>query len=146
MKVLVTDGNNRAALAITRSLGREGYEVIVGAEILPCLASTSRFCSKSFSYPISQKAPEFFYAKIREIIEAERPDVLLPVSEITTLMIMAEKDNLNEMCSVPFSSFNSVNRAASKYEVVKLAQKLGIPRQEKAHIGFIKSFIHRPAG
>ncbi len=126
MKILVTDGNNRAALAITRSLGKEGYKVIVGAEDQPCLASVSRFCGKSFTYPSPENAPVSFTAKIKEITENEKPDVLLPVSEITTLMIMEEKEDLEKVCSIPFSSFSSVDRAANKFEVIKLAQKIGI--------------------
>ena len=51
MKILVTDGNNRAALAVTRSLGKLGYEIIVGEQYQPSLASTSKYCSKNFTYP-----------------------------------------------------------------------------------------------
>jgi hypothetical protein len=38
--VLVTDGQERAALAITRGLGQAGIPVIVGAETGRSLAST----------------------------------------------------------------------------------------------------------
>jgi len=127
MKILVTDGNNRAALAITRSLGRAGYKVIVGAQNLPCLASVSRFCTKSFSYSIDTSNPEVFIEQLKKIIQEERPSVLLPVTEISTLIVMLHKEQLEHNCSIPFSSYKAVNRAASKYEIVKLAQKLGIP-------------------
>jgi len=130
MKVLVTDGCNRAALAITRSLGKAGFDVFVGSEELPCLASASKYCRKSFLYPSPYDDPRLFSKRIRELTESEKPDVLLPVSESTTLMIMAEKENLEEFCSIPFSSYNSVNRAASKYEVIELARKLDIPTPE----------------
>ena len=46
MRVCVTDGANRAALAVTRSLGRAGHEVIVGEKQVPSLAQTSRYCSE----------------------------------------------------------------------------------------------------
>jgi len=36
--VLVTDGQERAALAVTRSLGQAGIPVVVGAETLKSLA------------------------------------------------------------------------------------------------------------
>ncbi len=127
MKVLVTDGNNRAALAITRSLGRAGYEVIVGAQKLPCLASVSRFCGKRFRYTIDTSKPEKFIDKLKTVIKTEKPNVLLPVTEITTLMVMSYKEELETNCAIPFSSYKAVNKAASKYEIVKLAQKLDIP-------------------
>jgi len=46
MNVLVTDGDQRSALAITRSLGRRGVNVIVGEESDRCLASSSRYCTR----------------------------------------------------------------------------------------------------
>jgi len=127
MKIIVTDGNNRAALAITRSLGKEGHELIVGAEEQPCLASVSRFCGKNFRYSYPDKSPRSFTSEIMDVVKREKPDVLLPVSEITTLLIMQNKDVLEKDCLVPFQSFDSVNRAASKYEILHLAQSLDIP-------------------
>jgi len=41
--VIVTDGNERSALAVTRSLGRRGIPVFVGAETSSSLAGVSRF-------------------------------------------------------------------------------------------------------
>ena len=73
MKVLVTDGNNRAALAITRSLGKVGYDVIVGSEELPCLASTSKYCCKSFLYPSPQKKSGLFSKKISYLTPKTTP-------------------------------------------------------------------------
>ena len=130
MKILVTDGNSRAALAITRALGKEGYEVVVCAEKQPCLASVSRFCMKGLSYPSPEDSPSEFILRILEITQNEQPDVLLPVSEITTLLVMAEKDNLEKYSAIPFSNLNSVDRAANKYEVIALAKKLNIPVPE----------------
>ena len=127
MKILVTDGNNRAALAITRSLGREGHKVIIGAEELPCLASKSKYCHKNFTYPNPKREPELFVNKIKEIVNSEKSEVLLPVSEITTLTMMSYKDTFDNKYSIPVHSFASVDRAANKYEVLLLARNLGIP-------------------
>jgi len=127
IKILVTDGNNRAALAITRSLGREGHKVIVGAEELPCLASKSKYCHESFVYPNPKRKPELFADKINEVVNSEKSEVLLPVSEITTLTIMSYKDAFDNKCSIPFHSFASVDKAANKYEVLLLARNIGIP-------------------
>ena len=51
VKVLITDGNERAALAVTRALGGEQVEVIVGAESQRSLAGSSRYCRQSIAYP-----------------------------------------------------------------------------------------------
>ena len=51
MKVLVTDGRQRPALAIVRSLGRRGVPVLVGAEAPTSLASSSKYCEGHVTYP-----------------------------------------------------------------------------------------------
>ena len=60
MRVLVTDGDNRAALAVTRSLGRLGHEVIVGEKRTPALAQTSRYCGARLVYPDPIASPDEF--------------------------------------------------------------------------------------
>jgi len=127
MKILVTDGNNRAALAITRSLGREGYEVLVGAERLPCLSSVSRFCSETFLYPDPRKDGQGFTRTILDVIKDKKPDVLLPVTDVTTLVVAENKKILGEHCSIPFPDFEVADQAANKFTLTKLAEKLSIP-------------------
>lgn len=127
MKILVTDGNNRASLAITRSLGREGHEVIVGAERLSCLASCSKYCKKSFTYSDPEKYSESFLLEVLQLVKDEKIEVLMPVSEITTLLLMLKKGAFEKYCSIPFHSYDSVNKAASKAQVIRIAQNIGIP-------------------
>lgn len=127
MKIVVTDGNTRTALAITRALGKEGNRIIVGSTNTPCLASTSRFCTQSFVYPDPRKESEGFISALFKILERENPDVLLPVTDITTLLITENKANLEKYCNIPFPEYESVRRAADKYQVMKLAEELGVP-------------------
>jgi predicted ATP-grasp superfamily ATP-dependent carboligase len=127
MKILVTDGNTRPALAITRALGREGHEVIVGAEKHPSLASSSRFCSSRLTYSDPREKPLGFDAEILAFIKRAKPDVVLPVTEITTLLIMENYDHLKQYCSIPFPKFEYIDRAANKLEVMQLAERLEIP-------------------
>lgn len=127
MKILVTDGNTRPALAITRALGREGHDVIVGSEEHPSLASSSRFCSSRFTYPDPKENPSGFNAEIVAFIKSFKPDVVLPVTEITTMLLLEKKDYLKQYCSIPFPDFENVDRAANKSEVMRLAEKLGVP-------------------
>ena len=69
VRVLVTDGNERAALAVTRALGREGVEVIVGAESERSLAGASRFCRQCIVYPSPYQRPEQFVASLLDVVQ-----------------------------------------------------------------------------
>lgn len=127
MKIVVTDGNTRVALAIVRALGKEGNQIIVGSTNIPSLTSASRFCSRSFVYPDPRKESAGFISTLRRIVKDETPDVLLPVTDITTLLITEIKAKLEKYCAVPFPEYKTVQRAANKYEVMKLAEKLEVP-------------------
>jgi predicted ATP-grasp superfamily ATP-dependent carboligase len=127
LKILVTDGNSRAALAITRALGREGNQIIVGSTKLPSLASGSRYCTRSFIYPDPGRDSGGFVSKLRGVVAREKPDVLLPVTDITTLLVAENKTDFEKYCAVPFPEYESVRSAADKVHVMKLAEKLQIP-------------------
>ena len=139
MKVLVTDGNNRAALAITRSLGKSGYHVFVAGESKITLAGSSRYCIRSFSYSDPNKRPDQFRSEIIRLVRQNKIDILMPAAEMTTRECMKIKDTIKDQCTVPFHSYESVDLAASKYEVLKLAQMLDIPIPATY-------YLHTPAG
>jgi len=127
IKVLVTDGNNRASLAITRSLGRAGYVVYVAGESKRSLASSSKFCAKGLSYPDPNKWPDRFCVEIVRLVHKNNIDILMPAAETTTRECMKVKDAICHQCVIPFHNFNSVDMAASKYDVLKLASGMDIP-------------------
>jgi predicted ATP-grasp superfamily ATP-dependent carboligase len=82
--VLVTDGDERPALAITRSLGRRGFRVLVGAERPVSLASASRYCAQRVVYPSPWRTPDAFARFVRDVVVRERIDVVVPVTDVTT--------------------------------------------------------------
>jgi predicted ATP-grasp superfamily ATP-dependent carboligase len=57
VKLLVTDGEGRAALAITRSLGDAGHTVYVTAANRYSIAGLSRFCAGEFLQPGGSASP-----------------------------------------------------------------------------------------
>lgn len=122
----MTDGNTRASLAITRSLGRHGARVIVGSEIHPCLASSSKYCAEAVFYPDPKKnSREFVEAICRSVKETEA-NVLLPVTDVTTLLVTEKKEELEKYCAIPFPEYKSVFRAADKSGLMRLAEGLDI--------------------
>ena len=60
MKILVTDGNQRSTLAVTRSLGMKGIDVIVGESHDNSLASASKCCKEEIIYSSPEKSPSEF--------------------------------------------------------------------------------------
>lgn len=125
MRILVTDGDNRATLAIVRSLGRE-HEIIVGATRRRSLASVSRWCSDSFAYPDPVRDPDGFLSMLREEVRRRKIDILIPVADITTIPV-AEHRNEFLPCRIPIPDADIIKRAADKVEIMALAARTGVP-------------------
>ena len=68
--VLVTDADQRAALAVVRSLGRAGYQVHAGSSRSRSLAGASRYCRSHVALPDPLAEPERFGEAVR--LEARR--------------------------------------------------------------------------
>jgi len=127
MRVLITDSDNRSALAATRSLGRRGIFVVTAGERPASLAAVSRYSSAFVQYPPPATDPEGFIAAILRAVSDHRIDVLLPIAETTTLLLTAQRDKLPSGCRLPFADAETIARASDKAGMVALAQSLGVP-------------------
>lgn len=127
MKVLVTDGDNRAALAITRSLGKSGHKVLVGEKKSPSLASSSAWCSGRFEYPDPSCNSRAFVDALLSEISKSGIEAVVPVSDITTLLVTEHMEEFQRRCKVPFAPFQTLELAARKDRLIMSAERLGIP-------------------
>lgn len=127
MRILLTDADTRAALAATRSLARAGHTVITAGERRKCLAGTSRFSSAFLPYPSPTVSPSEFLQSITTAAKAWSVDVLLPMTEITTLLLTQHRDDLPPGCRLPFAPAAAISRASDKAAVLEMARDLDIP-------------------
>ena len=127
MNILVTDGDSRAALAITRSLGSKGYHVVVGAESESSLASSSRYCREGFAYPSPREEPEAFVECLLEAVEINHIDVLMPVTDVSLFLISKNRDRFPDSCKIPIAGDDAIRAAADKNHILKLAESVGMP-------------------
>jgi predicted ATP-grasp superfamily ATP-dependent carboligase len=127
MRVLVTDGNSRAALAVTRSLGRSGHEVLVGDRRSRSLARSSRYCAAGVVYPDPFLDPDGFLASIEREVRDRRIDILLPITDVPTLLISQHRAAFEAHCRLPLPSERALDRAADKVDTLKTAMRLGVP-------------------
>lgn len=126
MNILITDGDNRASLALTRSLGRD-HRVIVGSVQPKSLSSVSRFCHSGFTYPDPARDEAGFVAAVAKAVHEHRIDVLVPVTDITTFSIAENSHRFPASCRLPLSSLEALRKAADKAAVVRMALELGVP-------------------
>jgi predicted ATP-grasp superfamily ATP-dependent carboligase len=126
VKVLITDGNERAALAVTRALGGEQVEVIVGAESQRSLAGSSRYCRQSISYPSPYQEPERFIATLMEAVRTHRVDALIPLSDIAMHVLGPEKAQFEKYTHFPAPSPQAFQEISDKYRLMQQAITEGV--------------------
>jgi predicted ATP-grasp superfamily ATP-dependent carboligase len=127
MKAFVTDGDQRPALAITRSLGQRGVSVLVGSEAAGSLASASRYCAGQVTYPSPYHHPEAFDRFLLDLVERERIDVLMPVTDVTTHLVARNWPALSRHCATAAPSFETFDFAANKMRLLQRAAQCDIP-------------------
>jgi predicted ATP-grasp superfamily ATP-dependent carboligase len=127
LRVLVTDGDSRAALAVTRSLGRRGHAVLVAEKRTPCLAQTSRYCAERLVYPDPILDDVGFVQWFADIVRDRSVDIVLPIAEITTALVTENRALLEPQVRVPFADACIIERAADKADMARTAARLGIP-------------------
>lgn len=125
MRILVTDSDTRSALAAVRALGTQGHHVVTAGTAHPSLASVSRHSRGFEPYPDPACDSEGFVAALARGVERQRIDVVLPMTEVTTLLVTAHQHRLT--ARIPFPDATTVANAADKSHVIGLAQSLGIP-------------------
>lgn len=122
------DGHAAAALAFTRSLGRAGHWVAVGAnQGIFAAAKLSKYCRISFEYPVSTADAAAFAVSVAEFATANKIDLIVPVTDWTTLPLAHHSDQISFPCPVALPNPGALALASDKYRTVELARSLDIP-------------------
>jgi predicted ATP-grasp superfamily ATP-dependent carboligase len=128
-RVLVTDGTQRSALAVVRSLGLAGHTVFVCAPRVPALAGSSRYSFAESAVANALDAPEQFVSDVSHLIERWRIDTLIPITEASLLALLPERESLGVL--IPWPDADTFRAISDKQALLATAASLGIavPRQ-----------------
>ena len=127
MNAFVTDGNQRPALAITRSLGRRGISVIVGESAASSLASSSRYASRHVTYPSPEHEPKAFQRFLLNFVRREHVDVIVPVTDVTTHLVTANQEALHHYSALAAPPFEAFEAITNKWTLLDRAARCGVP-------------------
>jgi predicted ATP-grasp superfamily ATP-dependent carboligase len=137
--VLVTDGEQRAALAIVRSLGRAGYAPYVCSSSRRPLAGGSRSIHGEALVPDPLEEPREYLAAIGDLIGRWRIQVLVPVAEASLLVLLPARSQL--AVTLPFADLEDFLAISDKARLTEIAAAMGIavprqwPLEEAARLG-----------
>ncbi|HZR47708.1 MAG TPA: ATP-grasp domain-containing protein, partial [Candidatus Manganitrophaceae bacterium] len=125
-----------------RSLGQNGWEVVVGETTPLAKAGFSRFCKKRQVYPSPQQSVDAFISWLLEEVKDGGYDFLLPMTEATLLPISARRDEFLPYVRLPIASHEAILNVFNKAETLSLAMKKGVPTPQT---WFIESLLELPS-
>lgn len=143
MKVLVTDGENRSALAVTRSLGRKGYEIFVAGLKAGNISASSKFCRKSIITPDPLGDGSGYAKKILEAVVDEMIDIIIPLSEQSIYQLNKVRDRLPGKVILTCARQDKMDAVSNKFELFQLAKKSGIPIPATIFVDGLEDFLNK---
>lgn len=120
------DANQRSALAIIRSLGHHGLEIVAGDQVADTLGAASRYVTASVQYPDPATSPASFVDEIIALAERLCIDTIVPATDLTTMLLVSQPNlsKIARLAAPPAASYESVT---DKARLLELAGSLGIP-------------------
>lgn len=131
LPVLITDGEQRAALAVVRSLGRAGHLPYVSAAGTRSLAAASRFARGSAAVPDPLADPAGFIEALRRLIDRWGIRLLIPMTEPSLLAVLGAREGFPEVI-VPTADLDRFRAISDKQTLLDIAPRYGIsvPKQQ----------------
>lgn len=127
--ILITDGDERSALAAVRSLGKAGYRVYVCSTSGRSIAGASRYASDEQAVSSPLTSPAQFARDVRSLLKTWHVDVLLPMAEAAFNALLANPELFNDVViPAPLEKFRAIS---DKQRVMEVAEAcgLGVPAQ-----------------
>ena len=125
MRILIADGNERAALAAARSLVRAGHDVCVTAPTQVSLAGVSRGVRPRALATDPLTDPAGYAAEVGRIAREEGSRVLLPMTDQSLEAVLEHRAALPAGVALPFPELATYRAASDKAHVLALAAACG---------------------
>ena len=126
-RVLVTDAGRASGLAVLRSLGRRGIEVVAADESRRSRAFVSRYADARVVYPSPLRDAKGAVEAIARAAEAHEVDLVLPVGEDVVVLLAATRDRFAGIAPLALPEPDALATTRDKLRTVELAARLGVP-------------------
>jgi predicted ATP-grasp superfamily ATP-dependent carboligase len=126
-RALVTDGEQRAALAACRGLAAAGYDVAAAAAPRTAVCHWSRAVRERIRLPEPREQPAAYLDALAHALADRRFDVLLCGSEASLLPISEHRSRFEPFVSLGLPSHETLVRALDKHALLEHASAVGLP-------------------
>jgi predicted ATP-grasp superfamily ATP-dependent carboligase len=126
-RILVTDAARGCAIAVIRSLGRRGLDVIAADSEARSPGFYSRYASDRLRYPPPRTDPEGAVATLLHAARQRRVDLIVPVTEETVLLLSEARDRFAGISALALPDREAYARTRDKLATLDLARQTGVP-------------------
>ncbi len=126
MNILITEGDNRSALAVTQSLGKRGHRVVVAAAKAKSLASCSRYCAQGCAVPDPMSHGEAYVAAICDLAVQENIELIFPMTEQSIYRLNPVRGSLPAQTRLACPAPGMMAAVADKLSLLRLAESLQV--------------------
>ena len=126
-KILVTDASRGSALAIIRSLGRKGWQVVAADEPGPSPGLRSRYAHERLIYPRPANGPEEFVTALLTAARDMSVDLIIPVTDDAIVPLSRARARFEGVCKLAIPDADALEATADKLQTVELARRLDVP-------------------
>jgi predicted ATP-grasp superfamily ATP-dependent carboligase len=126
MRVLITDGNERSALAAARSLVAAGYHVHAAAPGRLSLAGVSRRVTPLAIGADPLADPQGYAGAVARLVRDLGIDVLLPVTDPSVEALLEYRNELPAGVQLPLPDLTTYRHASDKAAMLELARAAGL--------------------
>ena len=125
MRVLITDGNERVALAAARSLVRVGHSVCVTAPTRLSLAGVSHGVRPHQIVSDSLLDPEGYAEELGRVTRRQGTTILLPMTDASVEAVLEHRSALPAELVLPLPDLATYRAASDKARTLALARDCG---------------------
>jgi len=126
-KILVTDAHRGNALAVIRSLGRQGYFVIAASCDPSSLGFRSKYAREQIFYPDPSQEPLAFVDRLDETVRQHSIDLIIPVTDEAIIPLINDRQRFQGRCQIAMPETEAFQVVGDKMRTIDLAKKLGVP-------------------
>ena len=125
-RIVVTDGEERSAVAACRGLASAGYGVCAVARCRPAAAHWSRASTERVLAPDPRESVEGFVDRLAELVRGRRCAALIPGSDASLHAVSEHREHLEPWTHLGLPSREAVWRSGDKLLLVDLAAEAGL--------------------
>jgi predicted ATP-grasp superfamily ATP-dependent carboligase len=131
-RVLVTDAGRGSAIAVIRSLGRRGIEVVAADHDPRSPGFRSRYATRRLVLPDPAVAPDAVVDVLQAEAAAGRVDLIVPVSDEIMLPLSQARERFAGLCELAIPAPDALARVGDKRATMELARSVGVPTPRTA--------------